>query len=558
MMRVKIILFALVLVLFGCSHRTAVILDDVETYIQERPDSALATLRAIDTTTLTTKKLQAHYALLHTMALDKNWIDTTDVNVVMPAVRYYDRHPSGDRRAKAWYYLGRIQENGGDFSSSIVSYAVAETASEKTEDEQFKGLLDMAVANIYRKVSAIDKQLKYTERSRDHFMLAGDTVHYNLSSGRLAMAYQEKKEWEKADSLYLLCLSLSGRDTAYMKIFLSQYAAMKVVQSDPDPEGAIRLLDTLRSSYGGILSLRDYGVLAFSYLMLGDFQKSERFLEVIDRQPENKRKRAEYLEYRIAEYRGEYRKALGLLESIYSRQDSTVYHLLDNSVTQALKDHYEREANETRRELFRNRAAATMVIVLLVVLIALIILWLNHRRAKEKLAADQLVRTAEETNRILKLTNTSLETEIDKLQSTFAQFYQSQLERIGSLCEAFLKVKDRGDEGKKEVVYRRVERIVDEINKDEESYARFELLVNKTLDNVVDHLKEDLAKGGRISKTDARFICYTTVGFDTNAIAMLLGLSISNVYTRRSRLKERIRQLESPYKEQYKLYIRWE
>ena len=151
--------------------------------------------------------------------------------------------------------------------------------------------------------------------------------------------------------------------------------------------------------------------------------------------------------------------------------------------------------------------------------------------------------------------NDSLETEIDTLQSTFAQFYQSQLERIGSLCEAFLKAKDRKDEGKKEAVYRRVERIVDEINKDDENYGRFELLVNKSLDNVVDHLKADLGKKGNLSKTDVRFICYSIVGFDTNAIAMLLGMSLSNVYTRRSRLKERIRQLDSPYLDQYKLYL---
>ena len=490
------------------------------------------------------------------MALDKNWIDTTDVNVVMPAVRYYDRHPSGDRRAKAWYYLGRIQENGSNYTTAIVSYTVAEEASSKIEDEQFIGLLNMAIANIYRKVSAIDMELLYTDISRAHFLLARDTMHYNLSSGRLAIAYQEKKEWGKADSLYRICLSQSARDSVYMKIFLSQFAAMKVVQSYPDPEGAIRLLETLRSSYGGALSLRDYGVLAFSYLMLGDSQNSERFLELIERQPENKRNRAKYMEYRIADYRGDYRKALGLLEEIYSRQDSTVYRLLDNSVTQSLKEHYEREANETRRELVNNRVIGAMVIFFLVVLIALIILWLNHRRTKEKLAADRLIRTAEETNKILMRTNSSLETEIDNLQSTFAQFYQSQLERIGSLCEAFLKVKDRMDEGKKEVVYRRVEHIVEEINKDDDNYSRFEMLVNNTLDNVVDHLKEDLAKGGRLSKMDARFICYTIVGFDTNAIAMLLGISPSNVYTRRSRLRERIRQMESPYKEQYKLFIR--
>ena len=92
-MRPIIRLLAFLMIMLGqcscASRQTAATLNDVETYIQQRPDSALATIRAIDTTTLTTRSLRAHYALLHAMALDKNWIDTTDVNVVMPAVEYY-------------------------------------------------------------------------------------------------------------------------------------------------------------------------------------------------------------------------------------------------------------------------------------------------------------------------------------------------------------------------------------------------------------------------------------------------------------------------------------
>ena len=88
------LILALALLNSCASRQTAATLNDVETYIQARPDSALATIRAIDTTTLTSRSLRAHYALLHAMALDKNRIDTTDVNVVMPAVRYYGRHGS--------------------------------------------------------------------------------------------------------------------------------------------------------------------------------------------------------------------------------------------------------------------------------------------------------------------------------------------------------------------------------------------------------------------------------------------------------------------------------
>ncbi len=99
--------FALSLVLLllaSCaSRRTAATLDDVETYIQFSPDSALATIRAIDTTTLTTRSLRAHYALLYAMALDKNWIDTTDVGVVMPAVEYYAKHGTADPIVRGYY-----------------------------------------------------------------------------------------------------------------------------------------------------------------------------------------------------------------------------------------------------------------------------------------------------------------------------------------------------------------------------------------------------------------------------------------------------------------------
>lgn len=82
---VFVISLALVLLVLCSRHRIAPSLDDVETYLQDRPDSALATLRAIDTTRLSSHALRARYALLYAIALDKNWIDTSDVSVILPA-----------------------------------------------------------------------------------------------------------------------------------------------------------------------------------------------------------------------------------------------------------------------------------------------------------------------------------------------------------------------------------------------------------------------------------------------------------------------------------------
>ena len=74
-------LFFFFLILFpvGCSDRQMHgLLNDIETYIQEKPDSALIVLSSVDKAELNTKSLRAHFALLYAMALDKNWIDTTD------------------------------------------------------------------------------------------------------------------------------------------------------------------------------------------------------------------------------------------------------------------------------------------------------------------------------------------------------------------------------------------------------------------------------------------------------------------------------------------------
>lgn len=67
------------LALTSCAERgVTASLNDIESYIDSRPDSALAAIRQIDTTALRTRPAKAKYSLLHAMALDKNYIDTAE------------------------------------------------------------------------------------------------------------------------------------------------------------------------------------------------------------------------------------------------------------------------------------------------------------------------------------------------------------------------------------------------------------------------------------------------------------------------------------------------
>ena len=51
-------------------------LDDIASYIQDSPSRALDSLVTMDTLCLTRKSDKAKYALLYSIALDKNYIDT--------------------------------------------------------------------------------------------------------------------------------------------------------------------------------------------------------------------------------------------------------------------------------------------------------------------------------------------------------------------------------------------------------------------------------------------------------------------------------------------------
>ena len=95
-------------------------LKDVESYISERPDSALAVLESIDRSYLKSRRSEAHHALLHAMALDKNYIDVTDDSLARVALSYYSRKGPEKYEARSQYYLGLSYYYAGDYDKAIL------------------------------------------------------------------------------------------------------------------------------------------------------------------------------------------------------------------------------------------------------------------------------------------------------------------------------------------------------------------------------------------------------------------------------------------------------
>ena len=84
---------------------------DMERIIEERPDSVLNVLQAIDTDELVGDEEPAKHALLLSMALDKNFVDKTDFEILQPAIDYYEENGSATDRLRTNFYQGRIFQN---------------------------------------------------------------------------------------------------------------------------------------------------------------------------------------------------------------------------------------------------------------------------------------------------------------------------------------------------------------------------------------------------------------------------------------------------------------
>ena len=212
--------------------------------------------------------------------------------------------------------------------------------------------------------------------------------------------------------------------------------------------------------------------------------------------------------------------------------------MLNNSITAVLQDYYQNQVIESKHQAQVQRLAFAAILLALVLIISAILLALRSKREKEKQESERLIQIAEETARMTQQSN--------------AQLFRSQFSTIGDLCRTYFKTEKSGEYYQKEAVYRRVQDILSNISADDQLHAQFEAQINHDLDNIIDHLKTDL---GEMSPTDERFLCYMIAGFDSSTIATILNLSMSNVYTKKSRLKDRIRQLDSPYKEQYQKII---
>lgn len=555
--------------LVSCDNRqTKSLLQDVETYIQERPDSALRVLRKVDSLTLNTKSLRARYSLLFAMALDKNYIDTTALSILEPTVAYYERLGSPQDKMLSCYYLGRIYANRKDYPNAVIFYSQALRESSEY-DYYHRGLIYAASADAYNASFNDEEELRNTILAYECFEKIGDK-DLDLSLYKVAQAYHNNERFDVADSLYSLVYS--GKDSTSR---LALYAMEDLVSNDlyqekQDVERDLELLEYV-AEHRGNLSLESYYEYAYLLLLAGKESEAENILSQLSNREANGKTME--IRYRIAECKGQNEEALALLKSMLSHQNDVVKKKLAQSVFKAQSDYYRLTAEVSEQKSTISNQRSIIILITGLMIIALLYVIFMKRKSTLIREKNRLTQAVEESERLLetvrnraneekserekdildlKSRNEREQDKIKDLREMYVALYQKRFSEIGKYYDA---ASSHRLESIKEKAYHDVisstQALFEEIASGSEGQKKFEARINAELDDIVSKIRSDFPK---LKDDDIRFICYLIVGFDTSTISFLMDITKENVRVKKHRLREKLNGYSGPNETLYRLF----
>ena len=250
------------------NHEVKLLLTEAESLMQDHPDSALSIIESIDTAALMTKAQRADFSLLHAMALDKNYIDTTDLRVIAPAFRYFRNHGSDQNKMRTLYYQGRIYINADDYSNAVISL---NNALEYAQGEEYldKGRIYSALSVSYCNSHNNIEELTCSRHAYDNFLKSGSEKYLDSARYLLALSLRNNNLVDEADSVFNSIYS--GKDsTARLSRTVMCAQASNCLQMDfPDYVKACELFGYLEKN-GATFSENDILEYAFSLLNCGE------------------------------------------------------------------------------------------------------------------------------------------------------------------------------------------------------------------------------------------------------------------------------------------------
>ena len=539
MRRFFLIIATLGSILSCTSHNISRTLKNVESYIMERPDSALTVLESIERSSLKTQRNKAHHALLYAMALDKNYIDVTNDSIAQVAVDFYQKRGPIKNRARAHYYLGKSFFYQSEYDKAILEYSKAEKVAEKC-DSLYLGMTYASMSYTYNQTYNSIEELKCIHKAVDVFEAIKADNYIRSVKFSLGVGYQNTDDYNSALKIFKEIIE-SSNIVDYYTIQSLLCSAHCMIETDAVDYITINNIFSKVKKYQTELTENDYWAWAYSLYRIGKNAEANKLIEGIKVSDEMT---ANFWKSRIAAYLNDYQAAYNYDKLTNKNQNNVIENLLTESLATYQRDYYRTQLESSEYKI-KTRTIGLIAIIILTTLLSIIIFLLIIRYVKKQQEEkDRLLEYAEEIKR--QLNDAEQNNDFSELKRKYLSLYKSRFETIGTLTDQYYQSEGRTDF--ESLMFKKVTSLINEVKNDSKNRKVFEAMLDNDLDGIMTNIRNEMPK---LKELDFSIFSYLIVGFDATTISRLLDISVNNIYAHKRRLRIKIEERNPEHAAQF-------
>ena len=536
--------------LSSCGAKRGVV--QVWDYIQERPDSALSVLNAMDASSFHGRTL-AEYRLLKAMALDKNYVNVASDSLALPAYQYFRKHGPKEKEMMSLYYLGVVRYNARDFSEAILLLEEVTDLADRQGNLLYVALSHNLKSYAFIRTYCISEAVKSAELSVATFSAIPDSFRVQRTKVQLADAYHAIKEFEKAVDIYQGLISTCQTDTVIMRRALIHVAYSMYLAHPERADSAMFFYNRALNEYGaslGTVEAAHYGEVA---AMAGNTQLAHQIVEQLKLSGKHPEQRA-YLEYKLLVKENKPLEALAATEEFLFYQDSVMVNALEQSLVKTQRDYQEQQKRAAEHALTMSKRIGLVSVLCL--LLALLALWLYYSRRRKiiLLEREQMIGNLSTAAMLLQESerkNSALEGDLLAVQMRYIAAYKKQFSKISSLLENYYISSDK--KNGRDIVYGQVMEIAATIGSGKAQMNALEKEINAVHGNAMKYYREEFPDK---EADHYNLVCLFMAGFTTPMLELLTKTKRNTIYSRKKRLLEEIKDSSAAHKDLYLMVIK--
>ena len=402
-----IITLMIVVQLVSCGRNTPILekMNMAEDFLNTKPDSALTILENIPVTNIKGKEAAARYALLKSMALDKNYIDTTTFDVLQPAIDYYIKNGSPDEKLRTYYYQGRIYQNQGNDDSAMRSFMNGCDLKQVVTDSLLLAHTLVAQGPLYFKQYKTSEFIQTNMEAAKLYGAIGRDILEIKSYTNALDGYVMLNNQSMADSLVSICIPLVQKNPDGQVYLFPSLLSYTIEFCSPDN------LKAFLDKYQNLELSKDETIdFAQGYSKIGEYDKALNFLSRINPGTSN----WDSLKYasvkiEILEKQGNYEQALNLYRDYSAMLERYQSKLLSQDLLFSDKKH-QLEIENIRN--IQNRDRIIWATLCGIFALTILVGWLYYQTYRSK--TKRIL--AEKENDNLKLAQDNLRKEKEKVE----------------------------------------------------------------------------------------------------------------------------------------------